>query len=364
MIPQSRVRVLLTTALFFLLCIGILAFTWLDFLHSSIVADEAGIKFKVHPGATYKTVSTDLYNQHILKHPQLFLWLFRWRGDTHQLKAGEYLFPKGTTPSSLIDQIVSGHGMVTHAFTIIPGSTFRQLRQILNNDDNLIHTTKEMNNADIMKQLGHPTLDPEGQFFPDTYYFVPDSSDVALLKRAFQTMQKKLNYAWQHRIANLPFHNPYEALTAASIIEKETSLNEERPIIAGVLVNRLKKDIKLQFDPTVIYGLGMRFDGTIYKRDLLENTPYNTYTHKGLPPTPISMPSIESIEAVMHPDANNYLYFVARGEGEGHQFSRTLAEHNTAVAESKKHQPGFFNAGLVKQYLVGSFKKKIFSTTE
>ena len=332
------------------------------FLKTPLITDVQGFRYNVRPGATFKSVAADLSNQHILTHPYFFEAVVRYRGVVHDLKAGEYLFPKGTTPGRMIDQISTGTGMIYHAFTIVPGMTFKQLRLALNKSNEFEHTTKELSNATIMKRLGHADLNPEGQFFPDTYYFVVDSSDIILLKRAFNAMQTRLNNAWATRAPNVPFKNAYEALTAASIIEKEADVKEELPIIAGVLSNRLRRDIMLQFDPTVIYGVGASFDGTIHKSDLQANNPYNTYVHKGLPPTPISMPGKDAIEAVMHPDANNYLYFVARGDGSTHQFSRTLAEHNAAVLASRKYQPWFFNAALVKQYLLKSFTQKIFNT--
>jgi UPF0755 protein len=355
-------RVLLSVVILSVAVGAGLAVAWKDFLQTSVVTDIQGFRYNVRPGATFKTVTTDLSNQHILKHPCFFAWLVRYRNATPNLKAGEYLFPKGTTPNRMIDQITTGTGMIYHSFTIVPGTSFRQLRQALNKSDEFEHTTKDLSNEMIMKRLGHAGVNPEGQFFPDTYYFVVDSSDIILLKRAFNAMQTRLNTAWTHRAANLPFKNSYEALTAASIIEKEADVKEELPIIAGVLSNRLRRDIMLQFDPTVIYGVGTRFSGTIHKSDLQADNPYNTYMHKGLPPTPISMPGKDAIEAVMHPDANNYIYFVARGDGSTHQFSRTLAEHNAAVAASRMYHPWFFNAALVKQYLLKSFTQKIFNT--
>jgi UPF0755 protein len=348
-------------SLFFALGLG-LSLAWLVFLGSSVISDDQGFRYKVRAGASFKTVAAELHQQHILKYPQLFTLLVRVKGQAHELKVGEYLFPKGTTPVKLLQQIVTGTGMVYHSFTIVPGSTFKQVRAEMNKNSDFTHTTRNFSNDEIMKRLGYPSLNPEGQFFPDTYNFSGGVADLVVLKQAFQTMQDKFNNAWAHRTKDLPFKNPQEALVAASIIEREAFLKQELPIIAGVLVNRLKRDILLQFDPTVIYGLGARFNGVIHRRDLLEHTPYNTYVNKGLPPTPISMPSMEAIDAVLHPDANNYLYFVARGDGESHQFSRTLADHYAAVAAAKKFHPWFFNSALVKRYLLKSFEQKIFNT--
>ena len=181
-----------------------------------------------------------------------------------------------------------------------------------------------------MNRLGDAALAPEGQFFPETYYYTKGSSDLVILKRAFDLMQSNLKEAWETRSPNLPYKNVYEALIAASLIEKEAYFDAERPVIAGVLVNRIRKNMLIQFDPTVIYGLGLRYNGKIHKQDLLENTPYNTYVHKGLPPTPIAMPGRTSINAALHPDNTDYLYFVARSD-KSHQFSKTLFEHQAAV---------------------------------
>ncbi len=337
-------------ALTLIFCVGVLL-AWLFFLVWPIVWDAQGVKFKVHTGASFKSITTELTAQHIIQHPFLFKLLVHYKGAKHHLKAGEYLFPKGTTPGSLIDQVVNGTGMVYHFFTIVPGHTFQQVRETLNHDDAVTHTSQLLSDADIMKQIGHPELHAEGEFFPETYYFVAGSSDIALLKRAFLTMQTHLNKAWAQREKDLPYQNAYQALIAASIIEKETGVNSELPMIAGVLVNRLKQNMMLQFDPTVIYGVSARYDGTIYKRDLHDLNPYNTYVNKGLPPTPISMPSLAALNAVMHPDHNNYLYFVARGDGKTHQFSHTLEEHVAAVSNAKLMHPEYFNSTLVKQYL-------------
>jgi UPF0755 protein len=342
---------------------GVFTHAWQNFLKTPLVSAVQGFQYKVRIGSSYKNVSTDLHQQHVLKYPFMFNLLFRIRGDTHHLKAGEYLFPYGATPDKMMDQMVQGTGMILHSFTIVPGMNFRQIRQALNKDHALAHTSMNLSNATIMKRLGQPNVNPEGLFFPDTYYFVADASDMVILKSAYTAMQQKLENAWAHRAPDVPFKNSYEALIGASIIEKEADIKEELPIIAGVMVNRLKRDILLQFDPTVIYGVGSHFNGTIYRTELLSKSNlYNTYVHKGLTPTPISMPSMEAIDAVMHPDENNYLYFVARGDHMTHQFSQTLAEHTAAVKAAKKYRSGYFNGQLVKDYLLKSSTKKIFNT--
>ncbi len=342
----------LTTTHTVLLIVAILFLgVWLKFLYTSVVTDSLGYKYTVRLGASIRSVTNDLHSQHIIKHPLLFLLLAHFKGGSHNLKAGEYFFPEGSTPLKIIDQITGGTGLVYYPFIIVPGWNLKQLRDALMQEQKLHHTMQNLSDAELMAHLGHSALNPEGEFFPDTYYFTGDSTDVEILKRAFKAMQKKLADAWAGRDKSIPFQNSYEALIAASIVEKEAYLEQERPIIAGVMINRLQKGMLLQFDPTVIYGLGARFDGKIYKQDLLKNTPYNTYIHKGLPPTPISMPSEQSILAVMHPQHNEYYYFVAKGDG-AHQFSKTLTQHYAAVAAARKIDSWFFNAELVKHYML------------
>jgi UPF0755 protein len=360
---RSLSIIIACAVIFFAALGGLFTKAWHNFLETPLVTSMQGFQYKVHIGSSYKIVSSELHQQHILKYPFMFNLLFRIRGDTHHLKAGEYLFPYGATPDRMMDQMVQGTGLILHSFTIVPGESFRQIRQAISKEHNLKHDTANLSNATIMKHLEQPNINPEGMFFPDTYYFVADSSDYAILKRANTAMQQKLTKAWDHRAPGLPFKSAYEALTAASIIEKEADIKDELPIIAGVLVNRLRRDIILQFDPTVIYGLGTHFNGTIYRSELLsKSNPYNTYIYKGLTPTPICMPSMEAIDAVMHPDQNNYLYFVARGDHMTHKFAQTLAEHNLNVKAAKKYRSGYFNSGLIQEDLLKTFNKKIFNT--
>jgi len=246
--------------------------------------------------------------------------------------------------------------MFHYTFTIIAGWNFKHIREVLEREPDLQHTSATMSDAAIMSYLGNPTMSPEGRFFPDTYYYIKGSSDLLLLKRSFLKMQNKLNIAWTNREVGLPYQTQNEALTVASLIEKETALNKERPIIAGVILNRLKKDMLLQIDPTVIYAAGDRYNGTIYKTELQADSPYNTYKHKGLPPTPIAIPSMDSINAAMHPAHHNFYYFVAKNNPTevGHQFSATLAEHNVAVMAARQNQPKteFFNNDLISSYFI------------
>lgn len=345
------VSVLLTLSVWFLLA-------WTYFLRTPLVFDDQGLKYTVPSGASITFVVNDLYLQNIIKRRWMFNLLVRLQGGVRQLKAGEYLFPKGSTPVTILNQMRYGSGMVYHTFMILPGWDFKQLRQALLKDENLHHSSNELSDDELMKRLGAANLKPEGQFFPETYYFIKGSSDFLLLKKSFQMMLTKLNAAWKTRDLSIPFQTPYEVLIAASLVEKEAYIESDRAMIAGVLINRLNRGIMLQFDPTVIYSIGSRYDGKIYKEDLRDNSPYNTYVHKGLPPTPIAMPGYESIMAVLHPKHHNYIYFVAKGDG-GHQFSATLAEHNKAVSASKHFHRSYFNSELIRYYFLTKALKKM-----
>lgn len=351
------IRRLKTTTLiivtFFFLCAIFLAM-WFCFLYTPLVGAKEGYKYTVQPGASLKSVINDLSLQGIVRHPYFMRLLMRYRGDAPYLKAGEYLFPKGSTPSSMLHQMVTGTGLVYHAFTIIPGWNFQDVRRALMQESSLRQSLPQLTDQELMARLGRPELMPEGQFYPDTYYFAPGIVDIVLLKRAFQAMQTKLTTVWQGRALGLPYKNPDEVLIVASLIEKEAYFNHERSIISGVLVNRLRNDMLLQIDPTVIYGMGMRYTGKIRKEDLLEDTAYNTYIHKGLPPTPIAMPSLNSMVAAAHPEKTSYLYYVARGDG-SHQFSETYIEHQVAVTEANRMIPYFFNENLTRRYLIRAF---------
>lgn len=340
--------------LLYFIILSVCSFLGMGFyaLYAPIVSQEGGISYFLKPGYSKKALIADLSRQHLIPYTWFFS-LYTYPQKNVSLKTGEYLFPKGSTPVSIWKQVTTGKGLVYHPFTIIPGWSFNQLRRHLNQTPDLRHTTSVLDDKQIMERLGHPELAPEGEFFPETYFYTKGVSDLVILKRAFDLMQKKLKQAWESRAPGLPFKNEYEALTAASLIEKEAYLNAERPVIAGVLVNRIKKDMLLQFDPTVIYGLGQRYTGKIYKQDLVEDTAYNTYVHKGLPPTPIAMPGITSIEAAVHPQQHDYYYFVAKGHG-AHQFSKTLPEHNDAVSavHPERQQTSFyFNETKIKTYL-------------
>ena len=260
------------------------------------------------------------------------LWLyewFRWSGQARRIRAGSYEIGRGVTPIALLNKMVRGDETLA-VVRLIEGWTFRQFRAELAKADALKPTTAAMSDAQIMQALGAPEQSPEGRFHPDTYAYSKGASDMAVLRRAYRAMQKRLEAAWQERAPDTPLRSADDALVLASIVEKETGVGADRGRVAGVFVNRLRINMPLQTDPTVIYGLGTAFDGNLRKRDLLADTPYNTYTRNGLPPTPIAMPGKAALLAAVHPDTTKALYFVARGDGSS-EFSETLADHNRAV---------------------------------
>lgn len=314
--------------------IGALAIVWCYALFFPVVYQTTGVVYYLKPSTSKPVVIQELSQQGLIHVSPVFaIYVFLHKGTP--LKTGEYLFPRFATPWSIWRQMTSGTGLYYHRFTIVPGQTFIQIQNAMKQADGLRPLAANWSDKQVMSAIGHPELAPEGEFFPETYYYLRDDADITLLKRAFDLMQQRLGETWTHRQTTLPYKNIYQALIAASLIEKEAFLETERPLIAGVIVNRLKKNMLLQIDPTVIYGLGLRYDGTIHKKDLLDNNPYNTYVRKGLPPTPIASPSMASIEAAMNPNQHDYLYFVARGDG-SHRFSKTLAEHNIAVKAARK----------------------------
>ena len=304
-----------------------------------VVAGTHAVDVDVTPGTPLRQVALELHQQGALPQPLDLVWLARLRGDAHAIRAGEYLVQPGITVAGLLDLLKSGK-VVLHSLTLVEGWTFAQVLAAVESDPNLLHHLKGLHDAAIMTRLGYAGEPPEGHFFADTYQFPKGTSDVAFLQRAYRDMQIHLDSAWQNRAPDLPYSSPYQALILASIVEKETAQPAERPEIAGVFVRRLQKGMRLQSDPTVIYGLGGVYTGKITYKDLRTDTPYNTYTRNGLPPTAICMPSLASLEAVLHPTPGNALYFVARGDGT-HQFSATLAEQNTAVEkyQIKHHKP-------------------------
>lgn len=287
--------------------------------------------YVVKPGTTLRSFARILQDRGAIAEPYSLVWLGYVTGRTRQLKAGEYRFSAKTNAVELLDQVVAGR-VIKYQLVLIEGWTFRQVMSALQSAPKLASTLTGLSPMEVMSRLGHPDLPPEGRFFPDTYQYSQGHTDRQILTSAFEKMQTTLRQEWQSRSENLPLQSMDEALVLASIVEKETGRADERNLIAGVFVNRLRRGMRLQSDPTVIYGLGERFDGNLRLEDLRTDTPYNTYTRSGLPPTPIAMPGRESLAAVLHPSDTAALYFVARGGG-SHVFSATLEEHNAAVAK-------------------------------
>jgi UPF0755 protein len=302
---------------------------WLD---APLVVDSGSARIEVPLGQPFSVTAEDLARRGLLDHPRLFATYARLRGADARVRAGEYEVPGGTSPRQLLALLESG-AVVRHSITIVEGWTFRDLRRALERDQALAQTLAGQDDATVMRALGEPGMEPEGLFFPDTYLYDKGTTDLAILRKARERMQSELDAAWSRRADGLPLRTAYEALVLASIVEKETALPSERTRIAGVFTERLRAGMRLQTDPTVIYGLGPGFDGNLRRADLERDGPYNTYTRAGLPPTPIAMPGAASLEAAVRPDERGETYFVATGLPDGsHQFSRTLAEHERAVA--------------------------------
>ncbi len=305
---------------------------WMDyqaFLETPLDIPEQEQIWTVEPGSSLSAVAAGLERQGLIDNMRHFVWMARLRGQSANIQAGEYLLGRGITPVQLLEKMVSGK-VHHYSLTLVEGWNFSEMMHLINGAATLKHTLTGKSNAAIMQLLGKPDEHPEGRFYPDTYSYPRGLSDVEFLKRAYRAMSERLATEWEQRADGLPLKTPYEALTLASIVEKETGLASERQAIAGVFTRRLQKRMRLQTDPTVIYGLGAAFDGNLRRRDLTQDTPYNTYTRRGLPPTPIAMPGGDAIHAALHPADGDALYFVSRGDG-SHHFSATLEEHNRAV---------------------------------
>lgn len=300
-----------------------------SFRQNPLAVPHSGMHLVVKPGTSLKSVAGHLAREQVLEHPLYLVLLGRYLKLDSRIKAGEYQLAPGLTPEQLLQQLTKGK-VLQHGITLIEGENFKQMMQRLRLDKVLEHTLGSDQPEAVMQETGYPGLHPEGRFLPETYYFPRGTSDVDLLRRAYLDMETFLQQAWPERDPDVPLETPYEALILASIVEKETGVPEERARIAGVFVRRLQRGMRLQTDPTVIYGMGDSYDGDIRFRDLRKDTPYNTYTRSGLPPTPIAMPGKQAILAALHPADGKELYFVARGDG-SHQFSATLKEHNRAV---------------------------------
>lgn len=312
---------------------GVAVVIWLahNWLQTSIAGLQQPTIVEIQRGASLRAVATDLHTKGLLDQPLVWIAWARLTGRTAGLKAGEYQLVPGTTPRALLQQLSSGQ-VLLHSITFIEGSTFGDVRKLLAANPAVQSTFVNAGSDEIMRALGEPDVHPEGQFFPDTYRFARNTTDLELLALAHQRMKAELQSAWEARAADLPLASQYEVLILASIIEKETALASERAQISGVFIERLRRGMRLQTDPTVIYGIGTAYDGNIRRTDLIRDTPYNTYTRSGLPPTPIALPGLESLRAAVQPKMTGAIFFVATGKGDGsHFFSATLAEHEAAV---------------------------------
>jgi UPF0755 protein len=294
-----------------------------------IAAGQPLVEFTIPSGSSFRASMMAIKRAGAPVNPMLMTILAQLNGSSTRLKAGTYDIRPGTTPPQLLEQLVKGETS-KEALRIIEGWTFKQMRAAIDGNPYLRHDTVGWSSQQLMQKIAAEDVVPEGLFYPDTYLFAKNSSDVEIYRQSYQLMKKYLDDAWAKRAPGLPYASPYEALVMASIVEKETGQKSERTMIAGVFVNRLKKHMLLQTDPTVIYGMGDRYKGNISKRDLLTDTPHNTYTRVGLPPTPISLPGLASIQAALHPAATSALYFVSRGDGTS-VFSDNLVDHINAV---------------------------------
>lgn len=315
------------------IALGGAAYWW---LHQPLDLGPEPLELAIEPGTTPRGVARDVVAAGVKTDARLLYAWFRVSGQDRAIKAGNYEIPLGTTPVSLLQKLARGEETL-RALTLVEGWNWRQVRQALAKEEQLKHDAAALTDEALMAQLGRPGVAPEGRFFPDTYTYAKGSSDIALLRRAMHAMDRHLEAAWAQRAADTPLKSADEALTLASIVEKETGKASDRGQIAGVFVNRLRVGMLLQTDPTVIYGLGEKFDGNLRKRDLQTDTPWNTYTRPGLPPTPIAMPGKASLLAAVQPQATRALYFVAKGDGTSH-FSASLEEHNRAVNRYQRGQ--------------------------
>jgi len=319
------------------LCLALLAAAGLRwYALSAVKLSTDPVDFSIRPGSSLKSATRQMVESGVELDARLFVLLGRVLGKAGTIKAGSYQVGRDITPLALLEKLSAGE--VTQVeIAFIEGWTFRQVRAALDADADVRHDSTALSDAEIMARLGAPGQNPEGLFFPDTYLFGKGTSDLDILKRAYTAMQRELRSAWRQRAPDLPYRDAYDALIMASVIEKETGRASDRAMIGGVFVNRLRIGMMLQTDPSVIYGLGNKFDGKLHKKDLLADTPHNTYTRIGLPPTPIAMPGRASLEAALNPAKTSALYFVARGDGST-EFSDTLAEHEHAVAKYQRRE--------------------------
>jgi UPF0755 protein len=327
-----RVARYLALALLLLVCAAA-GIAWWTVMKPLALA-HSPYEFEVRPGMTLSAVARELQGADVLPQAWPMIALARLSGVDRTIKAGSYEIEAGITLRQLLGRLTQGDATQT-SFAIIEGTTFADVKRALRDGGQVKNTVLDLPDGELMSRLGAPGKSAEGRFFPDTYFFSAGSSDLNLLRRAYDAMNSRLAAAWEKRADGLPLATPDDALILASIVEKETGRPVDRPLIASVFINRLKRGMRLQTDPTVIYGLGDKFDGNLRRRDLETDTPWNTYTRDGLPPTPIALPSQASLDAVLHPPPTDFIYFVARGDGSS-QFSSNLTDHNRAVAKFQK----------------------------
>jgi peptidoglycan lytic transglycosylase G len=308
------------------------AFTW--YAATELATEPLPLQFDLRPGSSLRSAAKQMKRAGALRHARPFVVMARLLGEAGNIKAGNYELNEPVTPYRLLRKITAGE-VTQVAITFVEGWTFRQIRMAMDDHPDIAHTSRGLTNEEILLRLKIEQVSPEGLFFPDTYHFARGSSDLRVLRRAYRLMQSHLQARWATRAPDLPLANPYQALILASIVEKETGNEKERALVAAVFLNRLRKGMSLQADPTVIYGMGDAFDGNLRKRDLVADTPHNTYTRAGLPPTPIAIPGLASLEASLKSPESDALYFVSRGDGTSH-FSQTLGEHERAVTKYQR----------------------------
>jgi UPF0755 protein len=334
---QGRVRASLLLAIGAIAALAVAAavatagYLWLENEYRSPGPATAATRIEIAAGTSLRNVLGRLEAQGSLRNAYAVEWYLRLHGLQPRVQTGTYELPPHSSPAEILELFAQGK-VILEQLTVVEGATFADFLSTLEQHPRVAHTLDGKTSAQIMAALGHPDQPAEGEFFPDTYRFAANTADLAILSLAYDSMQRLLKAAWSERRPGLPLDSPYQALILASMVEKEAQLKSERARIAGVFVNRLRTGMRLQSDPTVIYGLGPSYDGTIHTHDLLRDTPYNTYTREGLPPTPIALPGRESLLATVQPEETGALYFVATGLGDGaHHFSKTLEEHNSAV---------------------------------
>jgi UPF0755 protein len=329
-----------------LLLLAVLAIGAALFANSTLDAAlplSTAVRYKVTPGASFAHVANDLASQGVVSHPRIWALYARWSGRAAAVKAGEYEIPPGITPRELLNKMVNGQ-VLLHSFTIVDGWRVQDMLDALRRNPDVAVTLPAqvppaVQSAVLMQKLGAPGVNAEGQFLPETYRFVAGTTDLELLRQAHAALSRELQAAWMERDTEIPLHDADELLIMASIIQKESGVPQEIPKIAGLYLHRLSIGMRLQADPTIIYGMGERYDGDIRSVDLRTDGPYNTYTRAGLPPTPIALPSSAVIRATARPEKTAAVYFVASTRGDGtHVFSATLEQHNAAVAAYVAHQ--------------------------